>query len=83
MLYNPAFSEAPRHQLAPLIPLRQDTSIINWLQQTGRMMPRDIEDDKYLDEDVEISELLTVEYASDDFESNDDLEMDPSIALEE
>ena len=75
MLYNPSLTEEPRHKLAAVIPLRQNTSIINWLQETGRMSPRDIEEEKYLDEeDIEITELLGVEYTSDDFESNDDLD---------
>ena len=76
MLYNPSLSEEPRRKLAAVMPLRQNTSIINWLKETGRMLPRDTEDDKYLDkEDVEITELLAVEYTLEEEELNDEPEI--------
>ena len=77
MLYNPSLSEQPRHRLAAVLPIRKDTSIIKWLEQTGRMLPREKEDDKYLEEEeVEIIEMLEVEYTLDDLEENDDMEID-------
>ncbi len=76
-MYNPSLREEPRHLPAEVIPLKQESSILDWLESTGRLIARDVHDpDSYLDdEDVEISELMSgdeVTYDLDDDDIDDD-----------
>ncbi len=75
-MYNPSLREEPRDQLAEVIPLKQETSLLDWLETNGRLLARDIvEDHGYLDEEEEISELMGVDDASYD-DDDDDLSDD-------
>jgi hypothetical protein len=38
---NPSLRQLPRHDPAELIPSRDDTSILDWLRSTGRLIARD------------------------------------------
>jgi len=38
---NPSLRQLPRHDPAELIPSRDDTSILDWLKSTGRLIARD------------------------------------------
>jgi GTP-dependent phosphoenolpyruvate carboxykinase len=56
MLHNPALSVQPRNQPAGVIPLRQEESLLNWLENTGRLVgPSSIEVPDY--SEVEAEEL--------------------------
>ncbi|OLP19097.1 hypothetical protein BST81_07770 [Leptolyngbya sp. 'hensonii'] len=78
--YNPSLREEPRSQKAPLIPLEHDSSILSWLESTGRLLARDSSEFDYLDdEDPEISNLMTGE-DGDAFDDDDD---DDVLELEE
>ncbi len=70
MIYNPSLREEPIDQPAAVIPLKQETSILDWLEATGRLLAR-AEDDLggYLDEDEEIDQLM----GSDDIVYGDDI----------
>lgn len=74
-MYNPALREQPRHRPAAVIPLNQESSILAWLEQTGRMVPRDPQDDK-VSNDEEVVDLIGSEGILDDF--SDDLAEDLS-----
>jgi hypothetical protein len=65
--YNPSVRQIPREQLAPVIPERQNSSILTWLESTGRLIPREPVD-SLLDEpdSEEISDLMGSEDASFD-----------------
>jgi hypothetical protein len=39
--FNPSVRQIPRQQPADVIPLQQDSSILNWLEGTGRMIARE------------------------------------------
>ncbi len=41
---NPALTERPRFQPAPVIPVRRQTSILDWLEAQGRLIDRDDRD---------------------------------------
>lgn len=72
MFKNPSLREQPRHKPAPVLPLRQEPSILDWLESTGRLLPRDPQDDRYLEDVEDIPELVGVEdSAYDDLEDDD------------
>lgn len=78
MVYNPSLREEPRHQRAAVIPLKQESSILDWLESSGRLLARDNAEFDYLDDEEEIADLM----GSDDnsFEIDDD---DDDLDLEE
>jgi Protein of unknown function (DUF3134) len=41
---NPALTERPRFQPAPVISVHRDTSILDWLEARGRLIDRDEKD---------------------------------------
>ncbi|WP_287300869.1 DUF3134 domain-containing protein, partial [Okeania sp. SIO2F5] len=72
LVYNPSLLLIPRHEPADVIPTQRDSSIVDWLETSGRMLPRDpSESDNYLEEEEEISELIAVD---DNFSDDDVLE---------
>ncbi|NEO54277.1 MAG: DUF3134 domain-containing protein [Okeania sp. SIO3B5] len=72
LVYNPSLLLIPRHEPADVIPTQRDSSIVDWLETSGRMLPRDpAESDNYLEEEEEISELIAVD---DNFSDDDVLE---------
>lgn len=38
---NRALSQKPRHEPADVIPLTQELALLDWLQSTGRLIPRE------------------------------------------
>ncbi len=83
-MYNPALREQPRHRPAAVIPLNQESSILAWLEQTGRMVPRDTQDDKFSNDEEEVVDLIGSEGILDDFSDDlsDDLSDDDDLELE-
>ncbi|MGK7891772.1 MAG: DUF3134 domain-containing protein [Leptolyngbyaceae cyanobacterium] len=73
---NPALQSYPRKQHAPVIPLQQDASILEWLQRSGRMMERPSESDLLPKEDEEINALMGGDDGYEDDEDDDSLELD-------
>jgi hypothetical protein len=78
MVYNPSLREEPRSQRAAVIPLKQESSILDWLEQSGRLLARDSSDFDYLDDEEEIADLMGNDDAS--FDADDD---DDDLALED
>jgi hypothetical protein len=76
-MHNPSLRAQPRDQNAPIIPSTQQSSILDWLAQSGRLIARDAhERDFALDEEEieEINELMSSDSGSY-FEDDDaDLE---------
>jgi hypothetical protein len=73
---NPSLRQEPRYEPATVIPLKQDTSLLDWLEQNNRLMPRESlesENEKYLEEDEEIAQLMGEDYrgGSDPISDND------------
>lgn len=78
-MYNPSLREEPREQLADVIPVRQETSLLDWLETNGRLIARDSQDDAFLEDEEEISELMGVDdssYDDDDDDLDDDIDDD-------
>lgn len=68
---NPSLRSEPREQLAQVIPLKQETSLLDWLEANGRLLARDpvSESEGLIESEEEISELMGVDdhaYEDDD-----------------
>ena len=72
---NPALTQELRYEPATVIPLKQESSLIDWLKANNRLIPREVkEKDSVRDsEDPEIDELMGNE---DDFDDDDDFEVE-------
>ncbi|MEL7037147.1 MAG: DUF3134 domain-containing protein [Cyanobacteria bacterium J06592_8] len=73
---NPSLKKIPVHEPADVIPSKQHVSLLEWLQATGRLIPRDNvqETTTYLNEEEEISELIVDEGSYDDDDDDDAIE---------
>lgn len=71
--YNPSVRQIPRENPADVIPLQRDSSILNWLEGTGRLIPREpvdsIGDEP---EPEELADLMGSEDKDDDDAGDDD-----------
>ncbi len=67
--------EEPRNQRAAVIPSRDETSLLDWLQSNGRIIARDIQEPAAFvaEEDPEISGLIDVEDVTYDLDDDDDV----------
>ncbi len=70
-MYNPSLREEPRDQLADVIPVKQESSLLDWLETNHRLVARDTDDDSFLDDEEEITELMGADDGS--FDDDDDL----------
>ncbi|MGD1896715.1 MAG: DUF3134 domain-containing protein [Phormidesmis sp.] len=81
--YNPSVRQIPREDPADVIPLQRDSSILNWLEGTGRLIPREpvdsIGDEP---EPEELADLMANEDKDDDVEDNTD-DDDDDMSLED
>jgi hypothetical protein len=73
-MYNPSLREEPREQLAEVIPVKQETSLLDWLEANDRLLAREVLDDSFLDDEEEISELMGVDDSS--YDDDDDIAED-------
>jgi phosphopantothenoylcysteine synthetase/decarboxylase len=72
MVYNPSLREESRNKRAEVIPLKQESSILDWLENSGRLLARDNVDFDYLDDEEEIADLMGSDDASFDLDDDDD-----------
>lgn len=76
-MLNPALHEQPRNQPAAVIPIQRDSSILDWLEGTGRLLSRESSDFDFLDsEEEEINELMAGDDNSFDLDDDDDDSLD-------
>jgi hypothetical protein len=71
-MLNSPLREAPRNQRASVIPLKQESSLLDWLQSSGRLIARDVHEPDFSDEEEEISEFLGGEDGIGDIDDDDD-----------
>ncbi len=78
MAYNPSLREEPRNQRAAVIPSKQESSILDWLESSGRLLSRESDDFDYLDDDAEeLNDLMGGDDGGiDDDDDFDDVELD-------
>lgn len=76
-MYNNSLREEPREQLAGVIPAKQETSLLDWLEANNRLIARDIQEDSPSLDEEEISGLMDVEdNAIDDDDSDSNFDED-------
>jgi hypothetical protein len=76
-MHNPSLREEPRNKPAAVIPLQRDASILTWLEGTGRLLSRDSSDFDYLDQEEEITALMSGDDGGfDDLDDDDDLDLE-------
>ncbi|MBD2358478.1 DUF3134 domain-containing protein [Tolypothrix sp. FACHB-123] len=71
-MLNSPLREEPRNQRAAVIPLKQETSLLDWLQASGRIIARDVHEPDFLEDEEEISEFLGGEDGIGDYDLDDD-----------
>lgn len=71
-MVNSSLREEPREQQAAVIRSRDETSLLDWLESSGRLIARDVQEPEYLDEEQDISELMSVEDVTYDIDDEDD-----------
>ncbi|CEJ43076.1 DUF3134 domain-containing protein [Umezakia ovalisporum] len=74
-MLNSPISEQPRNQRAPVIPLKQESSMLDWLQLQGRLVARTVQEPGFMEQEEEISEFLSAEDGMEDFDIDDDSEV--------
>lgn len=72
MIHNPSLRQESRNQRAAVIPMQQESSILDWLESTGRLLARDSADFDYLDDEEEINELMENDGGAFDTDDDDD-----------
>ena len=75
-MQNPSLTQVPREQNAPVIPIQHESSILVWLENSGRMIAREVQDYDYSDNEEEIAELMGADDGSFDTDDDDDLPVD-------
>lgn len=75
-MQNPSLREEPRNQRAGVIPLQQESSILDWLEKSGRLLARDVQEKDISNDEEEISEFLSGDAAYDDDDDDDDLDLE-------
>jgi hypothetical protein len=72
MVYNPSLREESRDQRATVLPRKRNSSILDWLEQSGRLLARESSDFDYSDDEEEINELMAGDDNSFDIDDDDD-----------
>ncbi|MBE9008243.1 DUF3134 domain-containing protein [Fortiea sp. LEGE XX443] len=72
-MLNSPLREEPRNQRAAVIPLKQESNLLDWLHSNGRLISRDVhERDLSEEENEEISDFLGGEDGIADYLDDDD-----------
>ncbi|MBE9200990.1 MULTISPECIES: DUF3134 domain-containing protein [unclassified Nodularia (in: cyanobacteria)] len=74
-MLNSPLSEEPRNQRAPVIPLKPESSTLDWLEFQGRLVARHVQETEFSLQATEISEFLISEDGIEDDDMDDDSEM--------
>lgn len=76
-MHNSPLREQPREQRAGVIPLKDESSLLDWLQATGRLISRDQQEPEFLDVDEEgVTDFLDSDDVGDIYDDDDDVEME-------
>ena len=82
--YNPSVRQIPRENPADVIPLQRDSSILNWLEGTGRLIPREPIDSVGDEPEPEaLADLMGNEDKDEEEEDNDNDDDDDDMSLDD
>jgi hypothetical protein len=79
-MLNSPLREQARNQRATVIPLKQESSMLDWLRSSGRLIARDSNESNFAESEAEISDFLGGEDGIGDLDYDDD---DSDISLDE
>ena len=66
-MQNPALRQEPRFEPAAVIPLKQEDSMLTWLESEGRLIPRETQNTALTEEeDPEMDTLMSIDDREDD-----------------
>jgi Protein of unknown function (DUF3134) len=71
-MLNSPLREEPRNQRATVIPSKQESSILDWLQSSRRLIARDVHEPNFSEAEAVISDLLGGEDEISDLDFDDD-----------
>jgi len=77
-MYNPSLRKEPRNEPAAVLPITRETSLVDWLEATGRIIPRTPEEPTRIEleeEEVEITDLMDGDDGFIDDDLDDDLDL--------
>jgi hypothetical protein len=75
-MHKSPLREEPREQQAGVIPLKHESSLLDWLQSSGRLISRDTQETEFArEEEDDVAGLLDSEDVGDIYD-DDDLEME-------
>ncbi|QKQ76754.1 DUF3134 domain-containing protein [Nostoc sp. TCL240-02] len=60
-MLNSPLREEPRNQRAHVIPLKPESSLLDWLENKGRIITRDVQEPDFQNGEEEIDSLMGVE----------------------
>lgn len=77
-MQNPSLRQEPRYEPARVIPVNKDSSIIEWLERTGRLIPREKEErELVLPDEIELSEFMDTDDTYDvDIDDDEEIVID-------
>ncbi|MEL6224961.1 MAG: DUF3134 family protein [Cyanobacteria bacterium J06626_14] len=75
---NPSLRAYPRSQPAQVIPTPQGQGILEWLEESGRMMAReeDTDPERKEEEEADLNALMSGDDGFDDDDDDDELELE-------
>lgn len=76
-MYNPSLRQEARYEPAAVLPVTRHSSLLDWLKETNRLIPREKDDSQreILSDEMEISELMDVDDSGYDDDFDDDLDL--------
>lgn len=77
-MYNPSLREEPIGQKPAAALAGPQPSMLDWLESSGRLLAREINDRELLTSDEEMEEIneLIIGEEDNDFEDDDDMDLD-------
>ena len=76
MVYNPSLQEEPRNQKTQLIPPNQVEPLLNWLENSGRLISRGVDADQNTAIADELIDEIVDTGTYDDDDDSEDLDDD-------
>ncbi|GAX42668.1 hypothetical protein NIES4075_36710 [Tolypothrix sp. NIES-4075] len=71
-MLNSPLREEPRNQRAAVIPLKQESSLLDWLQSSNRLIAREVQDADFSSSEDDVEALMGVEDGGIDYDIDDD-----------
>ncbi|AFY75840.1 MAG: DUF3134 domain-containing protein [Hydrococcus sp. C42_A2020_068] len=77
-MHNPSLRQEPRYEPASVIPLKKDSSLIDWLKATGRLIERETVEETEVspaEDEIGIEDFIDVDDSIYD-DDDDEIELD-------